>query len=83
MKVAKHVEVEVAELAMVTMEAFGKGIKVDRLCRSASEKMSLKVSTSWLFLRAYFPDVQVTVYIEYVYNICSQISWFVDSFIKS
>ena len=67
MKVAKHVEVEVAELAMVSMEAFGKGIKVDRLCKSASGKMSLKVSTSWLFLGAYFPDVQV--HIEYVYNI--------------
>lgn len=42
-KVFKNVEVEVAELAMVTMEAFGKGIAVDRLCRTASEKMSLMV----------------------------------------
>lgn len=42
-KVFKNVEVEVAELAMVTMEAFGKGIAVDRLCRTASEKMSLTV----------------------------------------
>ncbi|XP_052697616.1 uncharacterized protein LOC128175814 [Crassostrea angulata] len=41
MKVFNDVEVEVAELAMVTMEAFGKGIAVDRLCRTASEKMSL------------------------------------------
>nr|XP_034323462.1 uncharacterized protein LOC117688861 [Crassostrea gigas] len=40
-KVFKNVEVEVAELAMVTMEAFGKGIAVDRLCRTASVKMSL------------------------------------------
>lgn len=42
-KVFKNVEVEVAELAMVTMEAFARGVAVDRLCRTASEKMSLTV----------------------------------------
>lgn len=39
----KNVEMEVAELAMITMEAFGKGMAVDRLCKAASEKMSLQV----------------------------------------
>lgn len=42
-KVYKNVEVEVAELAMVTMEAFGKGMAVDKLCKAASEKTSLQV----------------------------------------
>uniref|UniRef100_K1Q047 Uncharacterized protein n=1 Tax=Magallana gigas TaxID=29159 RepID=K1Q047_MAGGI len=41
-KVYKNVEVEVAELAMVTMEAFGKGMAVDKLCKAASEKTSLQ-----------------------------------------
>ena len=60
MKVDKHVEVEVVELAMVTMEAFGKGIKVDILCRSASEKMSLKVSlTTEKELHPHHPSVIV------------------------
>jgi hypothetical protein len=44
LKVSEQVGCELAELAMVTMEAVGNEIKVDRICKAASEWLSVQVS---------------------------------------
>lgn len=61
----KNVEVEVAELAMVTMEAFGKGMAVDKLCKAASEKTSLQVC--WNELISGYPISHVQINCDILY----------------
>lgn len=56
-KMLKNVETELVELAIVTMEAFGKGIALSELCQSASKQFSLKVSINVKILFSCFVEL--------------------------